>query len=251
LFGLFLCAAAPTVRAATVLAPHTSVAGKTLEEWSAAWWQRATEIPVADSPLFDETGAKAAAGDAGQVFFLFGKFTNNSAPSATPVTATRSATVKDNQYLFFPILNVIGADQPIETSRTMNADSVASYTELHASIDGEAVANLFDHREISPVFTITLPAGDVFGAGPATFNDAAADGMYLMVAPLSAGEHTINFGGAQGKPDTTFALDITYNLTVEHATAAIPLPAGAWAGLMCLPLTLAATRLAGKSKPRR
>src|SRR4051794_23861020 len=171
--ALWICiaiSASPNVvSGATVLPPHATVAGKTLEEWSAAWWQTATAIPIPDSPLFDETGAKAAAGDAGDVFFLFGKFTNNPGPGPTPVTADRTITITDDKHLFFPILNSIGADQPIDTSRKNNADTVASYTELHATIDGEPVPNLFDHREISPVFSITLPANDVFGAGPATF----------------------------------------------------------------------------------
>ncbi len=36
--------------------------------------------------------------------------------------------------------------------------------------------------------------------------------MYLVLGPLSAGKHTIHFGG--GVPDWNFLLDITENITV-------------------------------------
>ena len=40
-----------------------------------------------------------------------------------------------------------------------------------------------------------------------------ADGYYLMLAPLTPGQHTLNFGGTIGDP-INFTLDITYNFTV-------------------------------------
>src|SRR5207247_516615 len=131
-----------------VVVPHGTVAGHTLEEYSAQWWQYATSIPTADNPLFDETGARAHDHQSGPVFFLVGKFSNQFTPGGPPVSATRSITITDDKFLFFPVLNTIDAGDPVDTERQINADAVASYTETHASVDGAAIPKLSDHREI-------------------------------------------------------------------------------------------------------
>src|SRR5262245_29993403 len=74
------------------LPPHATVAGRTLEEWSAAWWQWAYSFPVSNNPLFDETGALAALGDQGPVFFLAGVINVSG-------TATRSVTIPEDKFL--------------------------------------------------------------------------------------------------------------------------------------------------------
>ena len=48
--------------------------------------------------------------------------------------------------------------------------------------------------------------------GPGT---SVSDGYFVMLAPLSAGQHTIHFKGSEGAAPNTFTLDITYHLTVQ------------------------------------
>ena len=55
------------------------------------------------------------------------------------------------------------------------------------------------------------PKDNVFGGVPGQSYNTAADGFYLIVAPLPPGQHTIRFGGVS----RNFATDTTYNLTVE------------------------------------
>ena len=43
---------------------------------------------------------------------------------------------------------------------------------------------------------------------------AVADGYSLMVAPLPAGPHKVQFGGAT--PLNLFSQDVTYNLVVSN-----------------------------------
>ena len=45
---------------------------------------------------------------------------------------------------------------------------------------------------------------------------AMTDGYWVMLAPLSPGQHTLEFGGTVGSP-VNFTLDITYNLTVVES----------------------------------
>ncbi len=246
--GVLACALNAGSAVAGVAAPHSTVEGKTLGEWSADWWKYVFSVPSADSPLFDTTGAKAHIGQSGSVFFLAGTLSINGVPPAGPSTFDRTVTVGPDQFLFFPVKNSwadnLGVDSPstVQQLRDQAAAGVDVVTGLHASIDGAEVANLTDHREVSPAFSYTIPNDNVFNRFgfnfPAqTVSPAVADGYYLMVEPLAPGVHTINFGQGQG-PDS--GLDVTYHLNV---TSAVPLPGAAWAGMVTLPLLLVARRL--------
>ena len=204
---------------ARVVRPHAAVINRTLGEWSAIWWKWAYGIPVTDNPVLDTTGAKAKFGDVGPVFFLAGAFTSG--------TVHRTATVPAEKFIFFPVLNSVNDNVGVSSRVTIDvlsgqlADALPLTTELHASVDGVAVPNLFTHREISPVFSYTLQLTDnvqqdVFGNhGPdavGTVFPAVADGFYLMLKPLSPGHHVINFGGSS--PGLNFIIDVTYDITV-------------------------------------
>jgi len=83
--------------------------------------------------------------------------------------------------------------------------------------------DLESYRSQSPLFTFgPLPDNNVlqfFGvnAPAGTVSASVSDGVHLMLAPLSRGDHTLHFHGALdlssiGGP--TFVQDITYHLTV-------------------------------------
>ena len=219
-----------------VLPPHSVIEGKTLGEWSALWWKWASAIPATDNPLLDMTGDKAKFGDVGPVFFLAGVF-----GTAPPQGVVRTVTIPAGKYIFFPLEN--GSDDNVGNGCTAPSATpcpgrltidqlvaqLAGYmnvTALHASIDGTAIANLWAHREIAPVFSYTYPMTDnlwqtVYGYEGAdaagTIFPAVADGYYLMLRPLPPGQHTINFGGTFGD-----AMDITYQVTVTPKVSPQP-----------------------------
>ena len=200
-----------------VYAPHSTVRGETLAQWSADWWKWAYSMPVSQNALFDTTGAQAFRGDVGKAFFLAGVIDVSG-------TATRNIELPSGTPVFFPVVNfeIDNAGIPPTTFSTQELrDQAAAFingvNELHASVDGQAIPGLFSRREISPVFSYTLPANDniaqFFGvniSGPVS--GAVADGYYVMLKPLSPGQHTVNFGGAN--PSAGFSLDITYNIDV-------------------------------------
>jgi hypothetical protein len=201
--------------------------GKTYGQWAARWWQWALAIPAsADSaqnlnPLLDETGADCAEGQSGKVWFLAGVF------NATG-SAERRCTVPVGTALFFPILNYeadnfacVDPNTHFSTDelRALAAGVMDQATNLSASVDGAEVANVERYRSVSPVFTVALPAQDLFKAFGCTDSDsypsrfpAVDDGYYLMLAPLPPGEHTIRF---HGEIPGVFTLDIIYHLTVQ------------------------------------
>ena len=140
-------------------------------------------------------------------------------------SANRTCTVPTNVALFFPLLNFEGdnacVDPPltVEELQAIAKQNMDLTSELHATLDGRSLTrDLFAFRAASPVFSYTLPPDDniaqLFGSDISGIVDpVVADGYYLMLSPLTPGQHTLNFGGTLGDP-INFSLDITYNLTV-------------------------------------
>ena len=74
-----------------VLPPNSSVLGKSYGEWGAEWWKWAVSIPLAINPMNDQTGANAAQGQSGSVWFLAGTFCPDLG-QCNLATATRTCT---------------------------------------------------------------------------------------------------------------------------------------------------------------
>jgi hypothetical protein len=210
-----------------VLEPDTNPFGKTYGEWSADWWQWAFSVPVNKNPLKDTKGKYCGEGQpSGPVFFLAG--------SGTPGTYNRTCAVPANKALFFPIVNSEDENtvpevkpkknQPPQTTKTvemLRAELTAvedGAHDLSAELDGVSIPDLAlptRYRAVSPVFSITPPDHNLlqdagfYAPGGETITPAVADGIYLMLAPLSPGEHTLHFHGSLGDP-----LDVTYHLNV-------------------------------------
>ena len=224
------------------LPPHSFVYGKTLQEWSALWWKWIWSFPVNDNPDRDldpnKTGDKTKFGDVGPVFFLGGWLGE---PPSGPIS--RTVKIPANKYIFFGIETASNenvargcTDPGKKCAKRVTIDElyaeldplIRSYvTSLHASIDGIPVPNLWQHREISPVFSYVLQLTDnlyeiVNGVTTpdaiGTIFPVVADGYYLMLRPLSIGRHTINFGGTLNGS----SIDVTYEVTVTPNASFTP-----------------------------
>ncbi len=214
-----------------ILPPDSSPYGLTYAEWSVKWWQWVFSMPANNNPILDT--ADCTVGQSGPVWFLVGEF--------APTTITRQCTIPAGKALFFPVYNG-WADNTGCPYTEFTVDQLVGFAEgcvdsaapgtVSCTIDGRPVIGV-DPAATSPyrvggqVFAYTLAQdhnllADFFGlpciAGGTTVAPAAEDGVYLMVAPLSAGRHTINIT-VQG------FLDITYDLTVLKAVPMGPAPA--------------------------
>lgn len=189
----------------TVLPPGSAPHGHTYAEWSEKWWQYVFALPVDHNPI---AGADCGNGQSGQVWFLV----------AGPTTV--NCAVPAGKALFFPIINseCSSLEAPPFFGATP-ADRLAcaksfidSVTFLAAMVDGVAIQNLSAYRFRSPDFTFTVPDNNILGVPGPVSGQSTADGYYLMLAPLSAGHHTIHvmgtltFGGV-------FSIDTTFTLT--------------------------------------
>jgi hypothetical protein len=170
------------------------------------------------------------------VWFLAGNFGGE---------VTRTVTVPAGKGLFFPIINqswvttCITEPRTIEGIRPLVAPPIDAATGLACEIDGVPVQNLGQYRAESPLYCsslailgvytpedleafcppgesnpncLDLPNPDEHFGTEEGFGPAMSDGVWLMLAPLKRGQHTIHFQ-ATGAGD--FSLEVTYHLTVD------------------------------------
>jgi hypothetical protein len=89
---------------------------------------------------------------------------------------------------------------------------------VRVTVDGVDIPDMRDYRIQSPMFNLSLPENNAAGV-PAQESTGVSDGYFVMLKPLSRGEHEIRSIGSlvdvtvQGTQN--FASDVTYHLTVE------------------------------------
>jgi hypothetical protein len=194
-----------------VYPPDSTPYNLTYAQWSAEWWQWIFSLPQDVNPLVDQTGEHCAQGQSGPVWFLAGTFGGS---------VERTCTIPEGKTIFFPVLN--NANVKTDTSETEGDLRVTTKQEtdnpavLEASIDGVPLQDLPNYRAESPLFNVTLPEGNIFGV-PEMSSEAVSDGYWVMLQPLSVGDHNLSIQGA-GRPALTepggIVTQVTYRLTI-------------------------------------
>jgi hypothetical protein len=191
-----------------IVPPNARYRGLTYGEWGAKWWQAALVIPVDSNPVIS---GGAFGGDDGVVFLA--------AVVGTPTTL--NVTVPSGTPLLVPVINtecsVIEPD-PFhgDDDETLNACAnghIDNTSGLFASLDGRQIRNLDAYRTESPIFSFgPLPDNNLFGAPEGTTSDSADAGVYLLLTPLSVGQHTLIVRGTFDQFGAS--IDTTFNITV-------------------------------------
>jgi hypothetical protein len=226
-----------------VLPPWAHAFGASYSQWSAAWWQWALEQPdVPSSPVVDPNPGTASQpeavdctlGQSGKVWFLAGT------TSIQPDSATyRSCNVPTGVALFFPVIDTwqdnldCVTQPPFTLTGSQLRQAVQQQTDtivpgsMSVTVDGRTVQGLSnsstDYRAAADGFSYTLPANNwvsllcsgypAFPAGTTPPPPGAyADGVYLLLAPLSPGTHHISFEGAESGTSQ----DVSYTITVSR-----------------------------------
>lgn len=214
-----------------VLPPYAKPYGNTYGEWSAKWYQWQYSLPVDQHPLFDT--ADCSEGQTGPVWFLGGTFTIREEDGVVIGEAQRNCAMPVGKALFFPILNgecdkIVDGSTDEEFLRACANTQADHIQDLEVAIDGKEVEHLGLYRAESPFFTFgPLPENNILSysgfpeATAGTTVESVGDGYYLMLAPLSVGDHTLNFKGAvvftseEDGFDFRFEVDIAYFITVQ------------------------------------
>lgn len=197
-----------------VLPINSTPYGKTYGEWGAAWWQWATDSPVEVNPMMDPTGEHCALNQSGPVWFLAGtQGRDPEVPPVPPVPTVRRCVVPAGKALFFPLVDfVYWAEVPTDTHEEMVSvlNWIVGLIEvIEVDVDGAALEDPFRYRAVSPLFTLQLDEGDIYDqqksclgpTGCVGAYDSVTDGYWIMLPPMSVGQHTIRFYGKFGWVD--------------------------------------------------
>ncbi len=244
--GLLMLAAAQAARAQSInpgiIDPTNTYTSKTCSEWAAAFWQHMMSLPATNSPYHHVPGQPVvplSTGQSGPVWFLGGDFLG-----APPNILT--TTVPGGVALYVPITlgeedNARCDGTPPRSESELRAAAKATEDNainMSCAIDGRRVVGLDDvmtspYRVQSTFFNYTSSPThslllDVFGLtcysnriGPAyTVDGAVLDHVFLLLAPLSAGRHTIN--GTWGlPPPINLGGSFTHYLTVQPVALSV------------------------------
>lgn len=227
----FVLLATAAASSAQVLPPSSLPYGLSYQEWSAKWWQWSLEQSTNHLELVGGPGI--CDGPASRVQFLAGALLLGSGGQAA---ITNKVSISAGTPLFLTILSVwddnSGCPFTSYTAEELRATVVglwSAVTVTSCTIDGKPVPGLSDptntvYNVESPYFSYTTaPEGNVlagiFGdtciGGGVTIYPAVADGVYLMLAPLSPGKHTIHTIGVVGPLSSPYVVeDVTYEITV-------------------------------------
>jgi hypothetical protein len=130
------------------------------------------------------------------------------------VTCVAACPIAAGTSLVVPLINVEcsvlegNGTNPAELRKCVKG-TADDFTALALTIDGVAVPNLTKFRVQSNVFTFTAVDGNSFGLRSGTTR-SVADGYWALISPLSAGTHTVTFGGSY----SAFTTSATYTLDV-------------------------------------
>jgi hypothetical protein len=219
--------------------PGARVLGRTLGDWAGAFWQWGYSFPFASSPFLDETGQFCHLRQQGGVWFLAGSFLNKPV-----VPYRRTCTIPKGKYVFFPIFNGLSvapefpeAEDPCshypkkidqvrcdvnrdiipKAARPIPAYWGAGAIELKVEIDGKPVADPFAYRIQSDpgglrfiVRENSILTESGFAAGPRY--PAVADGYWIMLPPLSVGDHRIR---TFAETENGSKLDVDWSIRVQ------------------------------------
>jgi hypothetical protein len=190
---------------------------------TAEWWQWSLSIPTSVNPLLEgldktNTGPNCTVGQRDVVWFLAGTF--------SPGVANRMCSIPANAALLIPIANSVNINTPficgqagplsVETLRAMSKSVIDGVNIISVKVDNKQVKGQVQ-RVQSQVFEVALPQDNLFNAPceklgkvPAgIYSPAVDDGYYLLLQPLTAGSHTIQF-----QVKGSIVQDVTYTLTV-------------------------------------
>jgi len=189
-------------------------------ELSALWWKWALETPASKNPLSDATGKYASVNQPLEdIFFLAGNQGG---------TTTRTITIHEGKALFFPIANVFDVEDgyalpsgdlvfsvphPLQVARDLVSTDIATVSGMVCTVDAKNIAITSKNFEQSVPFILLEPSDNILGVPAGIYFPAVDAGYYLLLKPLTKGNHIIHFASSNAAFGTT--TDVTYNITVK------------------------------------
>ena len=209
ILAVMVAVAPATASSLHVYPPNSHPYGATYVQWEMRFIRYIAAIPASKNPGDDRTGVDCAVGQSGPVWYV-----ENSG-----IGANVRCTVPAGKALLiaaaFPECSTAeGNGNTYEALRSCVESYVADLKEVSVTVDGVQLTDLLTHYLFqTPLFTYAYPADFVFkpeNSRPGT-TKSVAEGVYVMLAPLSAGHHTIVMHDLFGTTRTA----ATYHLTID------------------------------------
>jgi hypothetical protein len=189
--------------------------GQSYEEWIIDWWQY---LMSHDCASFSNASIES---QTGPVHYL----------SGSVETYSRNVTITSGQSILVPILNYINdypcpdtsfhpaPGQSLEDFMVEGAIAAMEAAEgMELIIDGKNYPITEENRIHTGLFYFTGNQDIANCFDPCVTGEsqaAASDGYWVMIKPLSKGQHTIELGGSLVFPGATYTLDGTFHITVN------------------------------------
>ena len=208
-----------------VVRPDEKLAGKSYSELASEWANWLAAEPIATNPAFDPDGSLCDTNQDGKVWFLASTF-GGVADRTCEVPADKAIFVSlGGVFLGFAPEFPVAGDPCLQMGTTLdqvrcdvNSDvPVAPNVSFEATLDGVPITDLLAYRaqSVPGGFTLRVPDPSLItdlGLPAGDRSSAVTDGYYLLLKPLSPGEHTLNFRMiTPGQPDA----GVNYTLIVE------------------------------------
>jgi hypothetical protein len=189
--------------------------GISYSDWTTRWWQWLLPIPVPENPAVDTTGEHCGVRQNGSVWFLAGTSGGKN---------VRTCTIPSGVSILIPPLNSACSTAEFPSLKTEQelSECASNFQDQMKQIEFILDGNQFKGDDIprikSPLFNVTYPEDNIFGAPPGP-TQAMSDGNWVFLKPLPRGEHVITSRGVSLDVTTTatntFVSDVTYNLKVQ------------------------------------
>ncbi len=191
-----------------VLPPDTRLYGLTSADWAAVVWQAVLSIPAPENPVVGAPWTDCFLERIGNVGLGLGF----ALPSGTFTCEMPSGMTLYQMFLTVECSTLEAPPFYGGTPKELRdcAQSIV-ITNAQATIDGVPVPGLNRYFITSPLFRFTVPDDNILGV-PAGSGYSVAQGINLMIAPLSPGQHTMHLHAEV--PSLGVVYDWTYFMTV-------------------------------------
>ena len=188
-------------------------------DWIAKWWNWTLSIPKDQHPRDDYTPEKCTINQNGPVWFLADQLGGKE---------ERTCPVPEGKAILIPLLNgECGYEVPeVKNDEDMRkcASAGNEYGAIEATVDGVKLKDLESYRTQSGYFNSSIVENNIYNS-PAGDYRAFADGYFVFLEPLPAGNHDVNLKVSvlnPVEPSYNYNADWTYHLNIvpSNSTAA-------------------------------
>jgi hypothetical protein len=186
-------------------------------EWLTKWWQWSMSIPSKEHPRDNFSPEACSAYQEGPVWFL---------PDQLAEDKARTCYIPEGHAILVPL--AVGecdtgshGDYPDDDDSLIRCASEGNDGAIfRVTLDGITLIDLDQYRTSADFFEITRSSTDNVYEGPIGTYRAFAEGYYIMLEPLTAGQHdlTLSVDVRNPDPNLNYAAKRTYNLIVEPLT---------------------------------